>query len=107
MTDLVSCTLTREQWQAVSGMLSVFAEPSAHALQVQIINNLDKSREGRFRVLESRLGCDGELFLVPDGGEDVFRKKDLDAEHLHDYYSWVATLEDLTFTNPVERQQQL
>lgn len=103
MTDLISCTLNREQWQAVSGMLSVFAEPSAHALQVQIIDSLERPREGRFRMLMS---CrDGEWFLVPEGGEDEFRKKDLDGEYLHDYYSWVATLEDLTFTNPVERQQ--
>jgi hypothetical protein len=102
MTDSFPVTLNRTQWQAIAGMLSIFAEPAAHALTVQIIDNLDKPQAARFRML---VAGDGELFLVPDGGESIFRKKDLDGEHLHDYYSWVATPEDLTFTNPVERQQ--
>jgi hypothetical protein len=103
MSDSFPVTLNRTQWQAIAGMLSIFAEPAAHALTVQIIDNLDKPQAARFRMLVS---CtEGELFLVPDGGESIFRKKDLDGEHLHDYYSWVATLEDLTFENPVERQQ--
>jgi hypothetical protein len=102
MSDSFPVTLNRTQWQAIAGMLSIFAEPAAHALTVQIIDNLDKPRADRFRML---VAGDGELFLVPEGGESIFRKKDLDGEHLHDYYSWVATLEDLTFTSPVERQQ--
>ena len=102
MSDSFPVTLNRTQWQAIAGMLSIFAEPAAHALTVQIIDSLDKPRADRFRML---VAGDGELFLVPDGYESEFRKKDLDGEHLHDYYSWVATLEDLTFTHPVERQQ--
>ena len=102
MTDSFPVTLNRTQWQAIAGMLSIFAEPAAHALTVQIIDSLDKPRADRFRML---VAGDGELFLVPDGYESEFRKKDLDGEHLHDYYSWVATLEDLTFAHPVERQQ--
>jgi hypothetical protein len=102
VTDSFPVTLNRTQWQAIAGMLSIFAEPAAHALTVQIIDNLDKPQAARFRML---VAGDGELFLVPEGGESIFRKKDLDGEHLHDYYSWVATLEDLTFAHPVERQQ--
>ena len=102
MTDSFPVTLNRTQWQAIAGMLSIFAEPAAPALTVQIIDSLDKPRADRFRML---VAGDGELFLVPDGYESEFRKKDLDGEHLHDYYSWVATLEDLTFAHPVERQQ--
>lgn len=105
MSDSFPVTLTRTQWSAVASMLSVFAEPAAHAVQVQVGDNLRKPRgdfSTRFRILRSQ---DDELFLVLDGFENEFHKKDLDGEHLHDYYSWVATLEDLTFTHPVERQQ--
>ena len=92
------------QWHAIAGMLSIFTEPAAHALVVQVSNNLRRPMGDfgtRFRILES---LEGELFLVQDGFESEFRKKDLDGEHLHDYYSWVATLGDLTFQDPVERQ---
>ena len=84
-------------------MLSAIGNPAVYALTAQVSDNLRKPRgdfDTRFRML---VAGDGELFLVPDGYESEFRKKDLDVEHLHDYYSWVATLEDLTFTNPVER----
>lgn len=104
MSDSFTCTLTTLQWHAISGMLSIFTEPAAHALQVQIGDNIRRPRgdfDTRFRLMKS---SEDELFLVRDGFENEFRKKDLDGEHLHDYYSWVATLEDLTFTNPVERQ---
>lgn len=105
MSDSFPVTLTRTQWHAIAGMLSIFTEPAAHALVVQVGDNLRKPRgdfDTRFRILAAG---DGEQFLVQDGYESEFRKKDLDGEHLHDYYSWVATLEDLTFTHPVERQQ--
>ena len=105
MSDSFPVTLDSMQWHAIAGMLSIFAEPAAHALTVQISDNLRRPRgdfDTRFRILRSQ---EDELFLVTDGYENEFRKKDLDGEHLHDYYSWVATLEDLTFTHPVERQQ--
>lgn len=103
MSDSFPVILTRTQWHAIAGMLSTIAEPAVHALVAQVGDNLHKPRgdfSTRFRILES---SDGEWFLVQDGYESEFRKKDLDGEHLHDYYSWVATPEDLTFTHPVER----
>ena len=104
MSDSFPVTLTRTQWHTIAGMLSAIGNPAVYALTAQVSDNLRKPRgdfDTRFRML---VAGDGELFLVPDGYESEFRKKDLDVEHLHDYYSWVATLEDLTFTNPVERQ---
>ena len=107
MSDSFPITLTGTQWSDISRMLSIFAEPAAHALQVQVGDNLRRPRgdfDTRFRLMKS---VEDEWFLVLDGFENEFRKKDLDGEHLHDYYPWVAALEDLTFTNPVERQQPI
>lgn len=103
MSDSFPVTLTRTQWHTIAGMLSAIGNPAVYALSAQVSDNLRKSRgdfDTRFRLLQN---MEHECFLVPDGCENEFRKKDLDGEHLHDYYSWVATLEDLTFTNPVER----
>ena len=104
MSDEFPVTLNRVQWHAISGMLSVFAEPAAHQLQIQILNGLKKPRADF--ATRYRLVCDprdGEYFLVPAGFENEFHDKVLDGSDLYEYYTWVDQIGALTFTDPIER----
>lgn len=103
MSDTFPCTLDRVQWAAIGDMLGRFACPESLALQIQIRDGLRSPRAAqgsRFRLLQN---IEHEWFLVPDGFESEFRKKDLDGEDLCEYYSPVPDTEALTFTAPVER----
>lgn len=105
MSDELPGTLSRTQRHAITGMLSVFAEPAAHQLQVQILDNLKKPRAGF--ATRYRLMCgprDGEYFRVLAGFENEFPEKVLDGSDLYEYYTWVDQISTLTFTDPVERR---